>query len=307
MEKNDIEQINKMRLELYNSPEYNLGKKIIKAKRLIKKGKIIDLLKITFRSKKIKELSVKENVSYSQLNKNKEKYETKKIVVYTCITGSYDELLEPMFVADNIDYVLFTDNDKMIAKKNTLWKIKLLSDKELDKLSLSGKNRFVKMHPYYFFEGKYDYAIYIDGNVQVVSDIRKLVNAIDDKLGMAMHLHRNRDDIYSEYKVCNLLKKGNKEYLVKQISRYKEKEFPPKYGMLEANVFIVDLNNKKSKDIFSQWWDEFFASKSGRDQISLPYILWKNGIKLNDVASLGSDVYSNPIFCINLHRRDEEL
>ena len=34
----------------------------------------------------------------------------KRIVVYTAITGNYDELKEPIFIDQNIDYVCFTNN-----------------------------------------------------------------------------------------------------------------------------------------------------------------------------------------------------
>ena len=39
-----------------------------------------------------------------------------KIVVYTCITGGYDNILEPSIITEGVDYVCFTDNPKMKSK-----------------------------------------------------------------------------------------------------------------------------------------------------------------------------------------------
>ena len=117
-----------------------------------------------------------------------------------------------------------------------------------------------------------------------------------------MHKHRNRDDIYAEYKVCKLLKKGNINQMKKQINCYKDNGFPKKYGMLEANVIVCNLKNNFGKKIMNEWWEEFKLRNSGRDQISLIFILWKNKIKVNEISNLGYDVYNNPIFWIYEHK-----
>ena len=45
--------------------------------------------------------------------------EGKKIAVYTCIVGDYDELLEPVYVNPNIEYFAFTDQ---VVKSDSIWK-----------------------------------------------------------------------------------------------------------------------------------------------------------------------------------------
>ena len=39
--------------------------------------------------------------------------------------------------------------------------------------------------------------------------------------------------------------------------------------------------------------NEFVESGSLRDQISLPYVLWKNNINIKQVSTLGNNVYQN--------------
>ena len=45
----------------------------------------------------------------------------KKIAIYTCVTGGYDSIKEPVFINDKIDYFIFTDNDNFSSK---IWKVK---------------------------------------------------------------------------------------------------------------------------------------------------------------------------------------
>ena len=297
---NNIEKINEKRIEIYNSNEYKIGSMIVKMKNLLKKLQILKLFKLIVRHNKIEKLSLQNTNEYGIIKKNNDNFLQKKIVVYTCITGNYDNIIEPLFISNNIDYIMFTDNKEKITSS---WQIKnLCGYKELKKMNQIEKNRFIKMNPGFFFEKKYDYSIYIDGNIEVVSDIRKLINCVNYDYGIAMHKHRNRNDIYKEFEVCKLLRKGNIQQMSKQIVSYKKNGFPKNYGMLEANVIVVDLNNKKAKLIMKQWWDEFRKSKSERDQISLIYILWKNKISVNNIATLGSDVYKNSIFYIESHK-----
>ena len=64
--------------------------------------------------------------------------------------------------------------------------------------------------------------------------------------------------------------------------------------MAEANIIVTDLKNKNGKKIFELWWDEFQKSKSLRDQLAFPYVIWKNDIKIDCITTLGNNVYDNP-------------
>ena len=121
------------------------------------------------------------------------------------------------------------------------------------------------------------------------------------KTGFAMHQHVLRDCIYEEAEACILYGKGNPKKLGEQINRYKQEGFPEKYGMLEATVIIFNLKSQECKKLMSEWWKEFLNSDSKRDQIALPYILWKNKYQISDVGYLGNNVYKNPKFQVESH------
>lgn len=248
--------------------------------------------------------------SGDQLNRSYEKwkkdlyfqsFERPKIAIYTCITNGYDMLKEPLFNSPNIDYYVFTDTN--IEKKSKNWNIintNNLKNKELNELDDIQKNRFIKMHPHIFLKG-YDYSLYVDGNVTIISDITPLITSISKDVGISLHRHIYRNCLYDEAKVLKILGKGNKKKINKQIKQYNKEGFPKKYGLLEATIILADLKNPKSKLILDSWWEEFVGSKSYRDQLSLPYILWRHGINSSKVASLGENLYRSSKFFVEPH------
>ena len=295
-----IEELNLENIELKQSKEYRIGKDIIKFKKMLKKFQLITIITKKINRKKVDKLNIHGELENNfKYDKSLEKKEKPKIVVYTCITGRYDKLVSPFLKFNNIDYIAFTDNKE---EDNKIWKIKDIPDniKKIEDNVLI--NRYIKFHPQELFKGKYDYSIYIDGNIKVISDLTPLVYAVNPKTGMALHRHRFRNCIYNEVEVCRLIKKGNYNKMKKQINKYREEGFPKAFGLYECNVIVCDLNNKNSETITTSWWDNFLNSESYRDQIILPYVVWKNGFEFDDIGSLGNNVYKNPKIRMEEHK-----
>ena len=221
----------------------------------------------------------------------------KRVVIYTCITGGYDHLTEPVFQKDNVDYVAFTDSESATSKT---WNIRKIPEKLLGNNN-SYINRYIKLHPHEFF-AEYDYAIYIDGNVKVVTDITTLLSLINPKYGLATFRHCIRDCAYEEAKVCVFLNKGNKKQIKKQISRFEKEGFPHHFGLFECTLLFVKIG-KESQAIFEAWWNELDGSQSGRDQLALPYCIWKLGIKHEEIAVLGTNVWLSKKFTVYSHQK----
>lgn len=291
-----IEQLNLENINLKNSKEYLIGKKAVGINESIKKFNIIALLKKMISNKKISKYNAHEQLDNDYRCEQSSKKKP-KIAVYTCITGNYDKkILEPFLQPSNIDYFLYTDNQET---KSVNWKIRGIPEKIL-KYNNILKNRYIKMHPQELFSG-YDYSIYIDGNVEVMSDLTDLVYAIKDKTGISMHRHQFRNCIYNEIEVCKIKKKGNYKKMKEQVERYRNEGFPKEFGMLEATIIVTDLKSKNAKVILDNWWKEFTSSESLRDQIALQYVIWRNNFKIEDFGSLGNNLYKNPKFRVNIH------
>lgn len=288
-----LEKQNEEYLALENSLELWIGK-TVKVLLSFNLKRIFDCVVSALKAKKKKGNIVPKPVFYAIGNPIDS---SKKVAVYSCITGGYDILKDPLLIDDLLNYFLISDAEKNNA---SVWK---LLDVPLDAKVYSGGmiNRFCKLNPWKIFYD-YDYSVYIDGNVEIVSDIRNLCSiARDSKIGIAMHLHDRRDCIYKESDVCKLYKRGNREAIDRQMMKYRQDGFPEHFGMIEATIIIVDLKNEIALKIMSDWWSELVASGSGRDQLSFPYVLWKNGFKIEDVGCLGNNRRKNPKFRSRLH------
>lgn len=299
MDKKNMEVLEKMISDynsLLHSKEYRIGSKLFEFMNLLKKGKIFTILKEIFIYNRIKKYQVQGEVKFNIDNTS---VIGKKIVIYSCIVGDYDNVKDPLIKTSNCDYVLFTDNHELKSEK---WNIQIIPKEIMNQYKNNGTliNRYYKLNPHMLFKD-YDYAIYVDGSIQIVSDLSTLVNSINS-IGIALHKHRLRNCIYDEYKACKILKKGNQKCLKEQIKKYKNENFPKKYGMAECGIIVSDLHNKMAIKIFTDWFSELIITSSLRDQISLPYVLWKKNIAIDKITTLGTNVFQNPkIIVYNNH------
>lgn len=283
------------------SEEYKEGKKIIFLKENLKNKRYIFLIKkffnSFFRRKDKKKDDIKLNLPIGikvSANTNK------KIAVYTCITGNYDYVEEPMIIEENCDYFLYTNNQNI---KSTVWKIKQIPENIIKLNDNVLINRYIKMHPDELFENSYDYSIYIDGNVKILSRISYMIEKINSKTGLAIYRHSNNKNTYQEIDNCIFLKKGNKKSLKQFYKKLKKEKFPEDFETFQCNILVNDLKNENSKNIFNEWFKYFSSTDScRRDQIYLPYVLWKLGYKSIDIGYLGNNINSNYSIIVNKHK-----
>ncbi len=196
-----------------------------------------------------------------------------KIVVYTCITGGYDNILEPSFVTPGVDYICFTDNMSMKTKR---WKLRPIPT-ELAGYSKVKQQRGVKILAHRYLSD-YDISIWVDGVVDVRGNIKDFLKPFDfDTYSVFIPEHPARKCLYKEIDACIKIKKlkGDEITLAKkQLERYRAEKFPENYGLVQTNVMIRKHNDQYSKDLMEKWWSEL-KDYSHRDQLSFNYALWK--------------------------------
>ena len=205
------------------------------------------------------------------IHKNLWSTEKNKKVVYTCITGGYDAIIDPKVVTNGFDYICFTDNLKM---ESNIWEIRPLP-KETEELSQVKKQRYVKINAHKLL-GEYDISIWVDGNVTIKSDLKEFVDKfIKSDYSIYVPKHPSRDCIYSESRAVISMKKDTKPNVEPQIERYKKEGFPKNYGLLQSNIMLRKHNNEDCKKFMEQWFEEL-KNGSHRDQLSFNYVAWKN-------------------------------
>lgn len=226
-------------------------------------------------------------------------FSEERIAVYTSVFGGYDKIINPIVAPDNCDFFIFTD---CVIDEDSIWKkIDIsLSDFGLEGKNDIEKNRFFKMHPHKLFPD-YKYSIYIDGNIKIMTDLTEFIKDMNP-YGLVMHNHYRQNCVYKEIKKCKKIKKDKRENLELHYKHLKENGMPNNYGMLEAPIIVREHSNDRCIKIMEDWWDEF-EKYSKRDQISLPYVLFKENIRINEIAKLGNDIYSNFAFKKVSHSR----
>lgn len=225
-----------------------------------------------------------------------------RVAVYTCIFGDYDTVKEPLYTSPGCDYFIITDQ---AVSKDSIWKkIDPSRINELIEINdLGMKNRWVKMHPFKLF-GEYDYAIYVDGCVRIVADLLPWVMSMNDNECLGIHEHPFRTSINIEAKAVIKMNKCNDiEKLKEQLKEYAQDGFATQWPLLEATVLVSNLASKRCKSIYNLWWIHL-NKYVHRDQICLPYVLWKLNINHSEIKILGNNILINPRIIICRHRGD---
>lgn len=204
-----------------------------------------------------------------------------QIAVYTCIVGEYDEIKEPQFVSNDCDYYILSDK---MPEKETVFKFLNINDylpKGIE--DNTRKNRYVKINAHKVFP-QYKYSIYIDGNLTIKADMTKCIeNLPSTRVAVAGESYW--DNVYVEGIRCIESKRDQKELICKQLEKYWLQGMPEHFGSFLCNVLIREHNNPKCICLMEDWWKQL-VQYSKRDQISFPYVLWKNGYTKDDVKTL---------------------
>lgn len=146
----------------------------------------------------------------------------------------------------------------------------------------------------------YKYSIYLDSNILVVGDLTAMVNKIG-RSGMAFHAHRHRNCVYSEAKAAEMLNKIDKKTEKKFYSYLKNLNIPKHIGLAECNIIARQHSNALCLKAMNEWWEEFINGDVKRDQLYLPIALKKCSIKVDEVTTLGTNVYENPLVRVLFH------
>lgn len=225
------------------------------------------------------ELKSKKDVLLAQIDYLTNYNYKKSKVLYTCITGGYEDLLLQEYLNPEWDYVCFTDSEKLLHYRNYgAWQIRTLGFNELDN---TRNNRWHKTHPHVLFPD-YMESIYIDGNI-ILTDGQVFEEISNKKTNLIIPEHWRDDCIYKEIK--NVRENGfdTEENLLKIKEFLLMNNFPEHYGLNENNLIYRLHNDSKIIKIMNEWWS-FIKDYSKRDQLSLSYVLYKNGIKPSEIG-----------------------
>lgn len=216
-------------------------------------------------------------------------------VVYTAVFGDYDQV-PPINPSWDCDFVCFTDHPNIVPSG---WKVVFV---QLNGEAPSQANRRYKILPHEYLK-EYDCSLYVDANIKLVNDPSPLFNKYLDYGVLALPTHPIRNCIYDEAIACIEQGRADKESTSELIKRYREDGFPEKFGLTENGVLFRKHNDKIVISLMNEWW-EAYVNGVKRDQLSLPYLFWKNGVKF--VELLEGPRVCRKYFEIELHNHEKK-
>lgn len=183
-----------------------------------------------------------------------------KIVVYTALTGEYDDVHELIYKNPNVDYLLFTNNPNVISKT---WEVHYV-DSTLGNVLLS---REIKMRPHKYVKD-YDYSVYVDANAFIYGDIAQLTTLLSNKNTFVVTKHRVNKSIKEEIEACVKYKGVSQEVANNQYHSYLQSGFNDDLGLGECGILVRQHNESALISLMERWWIEF-QNGIKRDQLSL--------------------------------------
>ena len=220
-----------------------------------------------------------------------------KKVVYTSIFGSEYYLHDPEMKLDGWDFVCFTDRTDF---KSDVWTIR----PTLKIYDGARDSKKPKILPHRYLQ-EYDISVWIDGDAKIIGDINYLVDTYLKDKGYAVLNHKycgginSRICIYEEAKFIKWLGdthqkhyKDNLDVINSQVDRYRKEGYPENNGQARNTVIFRRHNDKDIIKTMEEWWTELkYGSK--RDQLSFPYVAWKNNLDFNFI---NEDIDNNQWF-----------
>ena len=211
---------------------------------------------------------------------------TQEIVLYSCVINHRDDP-KPIDIHDGFRHVLFSDDPNIVA---TGWEVRPPVWTSPDPVRTS---RYHKHHPFDLFP-KAEYAIWLDMTHWQYESIRPLLT---DK-HLTMHRHHQRSTAKDEADKCASYNFDKPDILKSQVTHYINEGFPDNVGLYITSCLI--MRNTLDYIKFSEMWWEEICRWSKRDQVSLPYCIWRTGITLGVIPGVDRNGHS-PYFRIKSH------
>jgi hypothetical protein len=223
---------------------------------------------------------------------------TPSILVYTCVFGGYDRIFPPVRPEADIDYVIVTDDGKVAVPG---WRTMVVDRTRFR--SRKAPNRYFKMLAHRSDLAGYDISVYVDGNIRVISRTREFVDAfVRSGAALGSYRHPFRSSVAEEAARClHQGKLHDRNALEAELAAYRKDGFPDEQGLMETGVVLKNHRHPSLDPAMDLWWD-LFERHDSRDQIGLPYVLWK--LDLPTLFIEPSYRIRNPYFGIYPHMGD---
>jgi len=193
-----------------------------------------------------------------------------KLVVYTALYGNYDTLRDQPHNPD-VEYRCYGDT----PQPSKTWKF--IKQNRHQPTVVRDARRVKTLSHYYVTQCMY--CTWMDTNLLLWDDPLKICEKYLKDADFALFRHPHRDCIYDEVRACIEYRKDKPEIMKRQVERYRAEGYP-EHGGLASTGFLLRRQTEAVIRFNEMWWAEI-ENGSHRDQLSLPYVHWKTGLKFS--------------------------
>ena len=193
-----------------------------------------------------------------------------KIIIYTVITGNYDTIKQPLVMEEGVEYVLFTNNLKIIEAG--VWKVVQISSEQWQGRTERENNillsRKVKMLPHKYLPEGAEWSLYVDADMLIKEPLTKLLKDLHEDTLFAACRHSYCASVKEEIQDLLNKKMVGGQQIQQQWQLYAEWGFKDYLGISENGLLIRRHNDARVVQLMELWWDEY-QKGCLRDQVSL--------------------------------------
>lgn len=222
-----------------------------------------------------------------------------RIAVVTAVTGGKDRVAPPLKRFRGVDFVLFSDDAETAVEG---WNVRSIPEWSADPDRAPRRHaRAVKVLSTLLLPG-YDFHLWHDGTHEVVEDPQELVRRYLKKpsVPIATFRHKQRSCVYDEARAVLDVKLDGRDNVVRQMRDYRAAGFPRDHGLLETPVMLRRVCPETTA-IELAWWEQI-CRYSSRDQLSLPFVLWRLGFEA-ELMGPGNAFENDLVRRVRGHRR----
>ena len=190
------------------------------------------------------------------------------MIIYSANIGKKDHFLQPREKHLGVEYVYFVEDKS--GYNSDIWDVREVPLR-FDNSRMDAK--WYKMHPHLLFPG--EDTIWVDGNYKPMDDPTRLVT---DTIVLWEHAS-GRSCLYDEAAVCLNKNTGDPEQIRRQVQAYRGSGMPERFGLYQGNALI---RKAEAAQFNEAWWDQT-QLHSLRDQISMPYVLWRDSVQFTQL------------------------
>lgn len=140
--------------------------------------------------------------------------------------------------------------------------------------------------------------VWVDANVWLLADPQATAERFLGDADMALFVHPARKTVWQEFAELRNGKRFQIPYLQAQLAlqeaAYRDAGLPEQTALHECN-FLIRRNNDPVNRLMDAWWSEI-CRWQWRDQVSMPYVLWKYGAGVKVRPITDGDIRKHPDF-----------